>query len=164
MILYREYWYDLVVRHFWKPHLHGPPFFIGLHLGYLLARKRFPKMTKTMSILGWILTLVIIFGVLHVPYPLTLGKTWPRELNTLFDCTNRILWSLSLSWIIYSSASGHGGPIGRFLSLPIFGPLAKISYTVYLTHMLLIWTYMGSRRELSYTSTYTGVSLVQIQR
>lgn len=29
---------------------------------------------------------------------------------------------------------------------------------VYLTHMLLVWTYMGTRRQLSDASYYTGVS------
>ncbi|XP_074602908.1 nose resistant to fluoxetine protein 6-like [Brevipalpus obovatus] len=152
-----EYWLDYVIKFFWRPYLHGPPFFIGLYLGYLLARKRFIRLDRIHIVFWWTIALSTLYFVLHAPYPLTLGETWSKPITVIFDSTNRILWSLAVGWIIYASAAGYGGLFYDFLSHKIFAPFAKITFCVYLTHMLFIWVYMGSRRELTHTSVYNGI-------
>lgn len=56
----------------------------------------------------------------------------------LFESLSRICWSICLSYIIFACAHDSGGPVNRFLSLPIWQPLAKLSYAVYLDHYLVI--------------------------
>ncbi|XP_025017490.1 nose resistant to fluoxetine protein 6-like [Tetranychus urticae] len=153
-----EFWNDFIVNFFWKPYIHGPPFFSGLYLGYLIARKKYIKLTKNVSILAWVMVILALFTVLHAPYPLAIGKTWSKWAVMVYESTSRVIWSLSVSWIIYASASGHGGLIDKFLSLPIFIPFARISYAVYLSHLILIFAYMGSRRSLLFTDSFTAVS------
>uniref|UniRef100_T1KZX0 Nose resistant-to-fluoxetine protein N-terminal domain-containing protein n=1 Tax=Tetranychus urticae TaxID=32264 RepID=T1KZX0_TETUR len=153
-----EFWNDFIVNFFWKPYIHGPPFFSGLYLGYLIARKKYIKLTKNVSILAWVMVILALFTVLHAPYPLAIGKTWSKWTVMIYESTSRVIWSLSVSWIIYASASGHGGLIDKFLSLPIFIPFARISYAVYLSHLILIFAYMGSRRSLLFTDSFTAVS------
>lgn len=70
------------------------------------------------------------------------------------------LWSIAIAWLIYACTQGYGGEypknctlsppslriiiqrhisglVTRFLSLPIFLPLSRISYSFYLVHMAI---------------------------
>uniref|UniRef100_T1KZX1 Nose resistant-to-fluoxetine protein N-terminal domain-containing protein n=1 Tax=Tetranychus urticae TaxID=32264 RepID=T1KZX1_TETUR len=148
-----------IANYFMKPWTHGPPFFIGLYLGYLVAKKKYIKITKNVSMFAQIMAIISMLIVLYAPYPLTIGKTWSKWAVMVYESTSRVIWSLSVSWIIYASASGHGGFINKFLSLPIFIPFARISYAVYLSHSIIIFAYMGSRRNLFFTDSFTAVSV-----
>jgi peptidoglycan/LPS O-acetylase OafA/YrhL len=44
--------------------------------------------------------------------------------------------------------TGNGGLINKFLSWKAFISLARMTYSVYLTHAWIMWTYWGSRRDL----------------
>lgn len=56
----------------------------------------------------------------------------------LFDSLARVAWSISLSYIIFACIHDSGGPINRFLSLSIYQPLSKLSFTIYLIHCLVL--------------------------
>ena len=152
-----EVWTDLVLRHFYRPYLHAGPFFGGLALGVVLAKQQFPKISQTQVYVGWAVAMITFFLVLKGPYAWTIGEHWSRAGAAVFCATNRLFWTASLAWIVWSCSAGHGGAVNTFLSWRPFAPLARMTYMVYLTHMLLIWTYMGSRRQLLDASLYTGV-------
>lgn len=61
----------------------------------------------------------------------------PLEFG-LFESFSRIAWSICLGYMIFACVHDSGGPVNRFLSLPIWQPLAKLSYAVYLNHYLVI--------------------------
>lgn len=61
----------------------------------------------------------------------------PLEFG-LFESLSRIAWSICLSYIIFACVHDSGGPVNRFLSLPIWQPFAKLSYAVYLNHYMVI--------------------------
>ncbi|RWS23795.1 Nose resistant to fluoxetine protein 6-like protein, partial [Leptotrombidium deliense] len=150
-----EYWLDFVLNYFYKPWVHAGPFFIGLILGYFLAKRQFLKLSKRKAIICWIVASVLLITSLHTSYYWNLGNTSSKFVAALHDSTNRIFWSLGIAWVIYACSSGYGGLINRFLSCSAFVPLARLTFMVYLTHMWLVWCYMATRRDLLHTSTYT---------
>lgn len=56
----------------------------------------------------------------------------------LFEALTRVAWSISLSYIIFACIHDSGGPVNRFLSLSVYQPLAKLSFTIYLIHLLVM--------------------------
>ncbi|XP_074597341.1 nose resistant to fluoxetine protein 6-like isoform X2 [Brevipalpus obovatus] len=152
-----EYLDEYAANYFWRPYLHGPPFFIGIQLGYLLAQGKYLKATKVQVLMGWILSLSLMVMIIYGAYPISLGYIWPRWALALFDSTNRIIWSLALAWMIYAMASGYGGWFDSFLSHRYFAPMSKTSYSVYLIHMFVITVYTGSQLNLLQT---TSISLI----
>lgn len=64
----------------------------------------------------------------------------------IWSSVGRIAWSLSVAYIIIACDSGYGGPINDFLSLPLFQPLARISYSTYLLHIFVLNMTMATTR------------------
>jgi peptidoglycan/LPS O-acetylase OafA/YrhL len=56
--------------------------------------------------------------------------------------------------MIWFCVSGNGGIINKFLSLKIFVPLARLTYSVYLVHAWILWYFVGSRRNLIDVNIY----------
>lgn len=60
----------------------------------------------------------------------------------LWASFGRLAWSLVVSWVIYACINGYeGGIINGFLSWSLFAPLSRLTYTIYLIHMHIIFLY-----------------------
>lgn len=69
-------------------------------------------------------------------YPLVqLGNTATSLENGLYISLSRVVWALALSYIIFACVHGYGGPVNWFLSLSLWQPLSRLSYSIYLLHM-----------------------------
>ncbi|KAI8045768.1 hypothetical protein M5D96_001956, partial [Drosophila gunungcola] len=44
-------------------------------------------------------------------------------------------WSMALCWVIFACMHGYGGLANSFLSSPLWQPLSRLSYSVYIWHM-----------------------------
>lgn len=44
----------------------------------------------------------------------------------------RIVWSLVLCYVIFACANGRGGAVKWFLSLPLWHPLSRLSFVIFL--------------------------------
>jgi peptidoglycan/LPS O-acetylase OafA/YrhL len=55
--------------------------------------------------------------------------------------------------------SGNGGLVNRLLSSKVLIPLSRATYSIYLTHMWIVWTFWGSKRELVDVGNYQLVLL-----
>jgi peptidoglycan/LPS O-acetylase OafA/YrhL len=75
------------------------------------------------------------------------GEQYNRLYSGLIFSTCKVLWSLSTASLIWICISGNGSLINKILSSNIFIPLSRLTYSVYLTHVWVIWIYVGSRRE-----------------
>ena len=56
--------------------------------------------------------------------------------------------------------SGYGGFIDKFLSWPVFAPLARLTYTIYLIHLHIMFHFWFSAKETMHYDKYLIVSLV----
>lgn len=78
--------------------------------------------------------------------------------NTLFFMFARPAWSLALSWIIFSCHFGYGGPINWLLSKSIHQVMTRLSFSMYLLHMLIEGVYLSYARTGMHFSEYEIVS------
>lgn len=94
-----------------------------------------------------IVSLVLsIFGVVSLLYLEYLSYqalnepdlNWSPEANIAYISLNRCIWGLCLSGIWLPIALGRDVGVGWVLSWPIWTPLARLSYCVYLTHAHII--------------------------
>lgn len=65
------------------------------------------------------------------------GYEYDRLFNSIFVGAHRVVWSAGLSWIIFACIQGYGGPVNWILSLSMFQVLAKLTYSMYLTHIFM---------------------------
>lgn len=64
---------------------------------------------------------------------------------------HRIIWGVSICWVIYTCVQGYANPLNWFLSHPCWKPLVKLNYSVFLVHQSLI-TLLGRllRNEVTF--------------
>lgn len=76
----------------------------------------------------------------------------------LYDALSRVAWSMGLCYIIFACAHGYGGPVNWFLSLPLWQPLSRLSYAIYLLHFIVIMVQVASIKQVQYFSEMIAVS------
>ncbi|CAI5452121.1 unnamed protein product [Caenorhabditis angaria] len=80
------------------------------------------------------------------------GNLWTPIENAVYSSLGRILWGLSLSWIIFSTYY-RKGMINDFMSLPIWTPLARMSFCAYLIHIMVCGYFFGKNYSEMYFSS-----------
>ena len=73
------------------------------------------------------------------------GKQLSRISHILYQSTSRIIWSIGLSYIIYACATSNGGLINKLLSLNLWIPLSRLTFSAYLIHSTLIYNHYYSQ-------------------
>lgn len=130
-------------------HTRAAPWFIGIGLGYFLFRTtqwrndiavgRRSGLSKKVLGAGWLLGAVCLIAPLLLQHQFVQDEFSPSQLEfALFKTLSKPIWSVGLSWVIFVCASGYGGPVNVFLSWGFFHPLARLSYSIYLIHLLFI--------------------------
>ncbi|CAD6245210.1 GSCOCG00013583001-RA-CDS, partial [Cotesia congregata] len=135
-------------------HARAGPWLLGILLGYLLATgKRLPIPGGRK--LGWILA-ILAFAYSFFTYTVYQKKDykWNIYWETFQAAFARHFWAFGVCWIIYVSAVGHGGLVSKFLSLPIYLPLSRISYSIYLLHYTIQSIKLASDRVPFYFTDF----------
>ena len=105
-------------------------------------------------------TFVMVFGI----YPNLTSHPLNLTTNILYQASSRNVWALALGFIIYSCVVNGGklinlfnylnifqlnefyfviGFIDKFLSLPIWTPLSRLSFSLYLIHYTILTYYIA---------------------
>jgi hypothetical protein len=123
----------------------------------------------------------ISLGTMLISYIWNQGIEPSRVTSVLYLSLHRNIWCICLAWITYECALGRGGNqrtntlsesksnilltvgiVNKLLSSPIFVPLSRLSFGVYLVHLVVIymkyfsqrstiyWTHMGFVSHYSY--------------
>jgi hypothetical protein len=79
--------------------------------------------------------------------------------NAMIVSLMLLLWSSSMSWIIYNCAINRAGILTRILSANYLQPFSRLSFCAYLSHLMLIWFNVQQVRHPITTNTITIVSL-----
>ena len=83
------------------------PYLIGILLGYILhyTRGKDIKISQKLNVLGWQVAFLSAFAVVYGINGQHKGRLSTLE-NTMYNGFQRIAWSLSLSWVIFSCSKG----------------------------------------------------------
>ena len=108
---------------------------------------------------GAVAALGIMVAVLFGLYRSYNGHPTNMTENVLYVGLNRVAWSLAVAYFILCCATGRLTFVNKLLSLPIFLPLSKLSYSCYLVHIFVLEVVTGVHRVLYHYTDYTFVSL-----
>ncbi|CAH1397482.1 unnamed protein product [Nezara viridula] len=136
-------------------YMRAGPWAAGMLCGvFLHSFKNNPmELSKKVLIISWALTvlglcLAIEFDLPFLRWKLNETGVW----SALSNAIQHNLWAASICWIIFSSGTQKAGFVGIFLCWPGFQPLAKISYSAYLVHKVIISLYFGETSGYRYIS------------
>ncbi|XP_063992304.1 nose resistant to fluoxetine protein 6-like [Diachasmimorpha longicaudata] len=145
---------DTMLHFYVTSYTRAGPWLLGITLGWVLSKRQFPPPQKLMYC-GWILT-ILMFAFAFFTYRIfqSPGYEWNPPWEVFYAALGRHIWAFSICWIIYASALGYGGVLSKFLSLPIFIPFGRISYSIYLVHFILLIMKIGAIRTPTYFSDF----------
>ncbi|XP_008549691.1 O-acyltransferase like protein-like isoform X1 [Microplitis demolitor] len=145
---------DMMLYFYIVTYTRAGPWLLGILLGYYLSSNR-NFLPRSIIKLGWCLA-IVAFAYSFFTYRIYQSENY--EWNIYWETFNagiaRHVWAFGVCWIIYVSTMGHGGVLSKFLSLPIYLPFSRISYSVYLIHYVVQTIKASSARVPSFFSDY----------
>lgn len=107
---------------------------------------------------GWIASIATFAAANLAYYSLATVDHNPSAVHqALYNIFSRLLWALAIAYVVFACIHGYGGPVNRFLSLPFWQPLSRLSYAMYLVSVPLMVVSTGSMKHASF---FSGLSLV----
>ncbi|UMM29228.1 hypothetical protein L5515_011695 [Caenorhabditis briggsae] len=117
-----------------------PPFIFGICMGYMMLKTRNMKieMNNGPVFCLWIVSAFLSVSSIFIIHSYNKGDSWTIFQKATYYGFSRIAWSISLCWLIFAVNRGQSGLIGKFMSLPFWTPLGKLTYCAYLCHILIV--------------------------
>ncbi|XP_072376185.1 nose resistant to fluoxetine protein 6-like [Diabrotica undecimpunctata] len=134
-----------------------PPYFIGIIFGYIVYRYKNIKLRRPIRYLAWVAVIGTMFGLILVHLVYTRATSYSPVRSALFNGGARQLWAIAQGCFIILCITDKNGLMNQVLSLPIFQRLVRLSYSFYLTHLIVIWYFVGSKRSAVF---YTNVNTI----
>ncbi|KAH8382324.1 hypothetical protein KR009_002922, partial [Drosophila setifemur] len=154
-------------------HTHCAPWLVGFLFGYFLHLNRGRKFQLSRLVVwsGWFLSLAMMFTSIFALYPAAKWSAPPLSTieESLYYTLTRLGWPLALCWVVFACMQGYGSLANSFLSSPLWQPLSRLSYSIYIWHMFIQEVNSRNVRTSTYFSEYTvirnfwsdfGISLV----
>ncbi|XP_055842470.1 nose resistant to fluoxetine protein 6-like [Episyrphus balteatus] len=86
---------------------------------------------------------------------------FPFDSSVVYAALNeslkRALWAIALAWIVFACHFGYGGLVNSILSHPFWQPIGRLTYSMYLLHMLVQEINYGISKTDAYFSDYTMI-------
>lgn len=114
---------------------------------------------QMVNLFAWTWSLASMLIIIFINYPLIqLDSTaTPLEFG-LYDALSRVIWSIALCYIIFACINNHGGLVNSILAHPLFKPISRLCYSIYLMHFFVIRMTMASIKSSVYFSELNAVS------
>ncbi|XP_055915376.1 O-acyltransferase like protein-like [Eupeodes corollae] len=141
-----------------QTHTRFAPWLIGFGFGYFMHKNRQSQfnISKIVQIVCWFTSFFTLVAIIMGPY----FSIHANGKGTVFEATmyeglKRVSWALAHAWITFACFYGFGGIVDVFLSHPLWQPLGRLSYAMYMMHMPILRMHYGLARTEIYFSTYT---------
>ncbi|XP_076472960.1 nose resistant to fluoxetine protein 6-like [Babylonia areolata] len=149
---------DYMDIYYFKPYNRMGPYIIGLLAGYFLYRTDCKlRISWLVNAVLWALAtacaLAVLFGLSDDSY--TNPVTVP--VAAFYNAVSRTVWGACVAWVVIACVTGNGGFVNTILSWSAFVPVSRLSYCIYLLHIMVIMLYVMNRRA---TIFFDDVNLV----
>lgn len=139
-----------------KPYYRLPAYLVGMILGYIMF-KLDGKKVYISRLTCTALWTVAIFMLMSTVYGLYRGSTvqHSQSLAVFYRTVSSTSWSVAVGWIAFACIKGYGGPVNKILSWSIWTPLARLTFSTYLVHSIVIIVYAFSLRTRVNATLFT---------
>lgn len=132
-------------------------------MGYLILRhqKSAFKISRWTQSFLWIVAPAASIAVLFATKDWnTFDKriTPTLTVSVVYSVFQRIFWSFGIAWISFACATGYGGIVNNILSFKLFIPFSRLSYSIYMVHLIPIFLRVNSMRYTRAWDDYEFVS------
>ena len=119
------------------------------------------KRSVTMRILFYIIGISLTQLVIWIIIPFQTGGYWSTVAQAFYNSLNRVVFLIGVYLCVFAAIFGcRNDPSRYILGHRLFGPLAKVSFCVYLTHFIVVITGTYSSKMDIYWEPYSGIYAV----
>lgn len=136
------------------------PYCMGIFVGYLLYKKPDIKLPKRLTITLWIVLPPLSFTTLLLTYLWNgayadLNMINPSPLvSSIYVALHRFIWTSLLAWIVFACITGRARFLNNLLSWPMFVPISRLSFSIYLVHLpVIMFRALNIRQTIEWTDT-----------
>lgn len=145
-----------------KPYCRIGPYLVGILLGYIIFKNYRLNFSKTLNlvchILLWVVAFVIGLSTVYGFYSSFHGYQLSKAENVIYFIFSRTVWGLALAIVTYVCHYGYGGFVNKFLSLPFWVPLSRLTFNAYLVHEIILEViYSDLRDTIAYADSTMAV-------
>jgi peptidoglycan/LPS O-acetylase OafA/YrhL len=136
-------------------HMRMGPYLVGLLLGLTMHAYKGQEVVinKVVVTVVWVITLATLMAVVFGPYPVHRPQLNETVLQSaLYHSLSRVAWSIAIAWLIFACTHGYGGLIHWLLAHPMWQPLARLSFCIYVLHLPIQIVLLASEKQSIYLS------------
>lgn len=136
------------------------PFLIGM-ITKLLLEYYHSHMSSLSKIIYTIIS--ILFALICIYFPFY-SNHFPRIVLIIYQSISRQCWAFAIGWLVFTCSLNPSGLINRILSWSYWTIIARLSYSTYLIHAILILVQVYNRTSTIHyqTSMMINTFLAQI--
>ncbi|XP_017034569.1 nose resistant to fluoxetine protein 6 [Drosophila kikkawai] len=149
---------------YYTTHARATPWLIGLLFGYFLHHqgKQATKMAAVplwLALALWVVCLSLLLVVIFAVFPYTQdgAESISPLAGAFYLCCSRIAWPLALCWLIWACQNGLAPVIGDLLGWSFWQPLSKLSYCLYIWHLLVETVHVARSKTSLHFSNYDAI-------
>ncbi|XP_068082949.1 nose resistant to fluoxetine protein 6 [Anabrus simplex] len=141
---------------YFTTHNRMSPYLVGMSLGYVFHKigDEPLKLAKVWVILGWCCSLTVVIAVVFGPYRLMQETLYSQLESSIYGGLHHLAWGTAWMWVVFACHKGYGGPVNSLLSAKVFRPIGRLTYGIYLTHLVVLMYNNATLRTAPYLTTY----------
>ncbi|KAK7095528.1 nose resistant to fluoxetine protein 6-like [Littorina saxatilis] len=151
---------NYMMDYYIKPYNRMGPYLVGMVTGYFLYRTDCKcKLPKVVNVICWCVAAACALAVLYGLYHTSQGHPMSLPVSALHNAVSRTVWGAAVAWVIFACVTGNGGFVNSILSWKALVPLSRLTYCIYLLHIMTLYGYLFSRDTVFYYSDANVVVL-----
>jgi peptidoglycan/LPS O-acetylase OafA/YrhL len=125
------------------------PFIIGM-ITKLILEQYHSTLSLIKIIIYTIISMILTMICIYFPF---YSNYFPKFLQIIYQSLSHQFWALAIGWLIFSCYTHHDGLINKILSWPFWSILARLSYSAYLIHTIIILFQVYNRLTIIHYQT-----------
>jgi peptidoglycan/LPS O-acetylase OafA/YrhL len=142
-----------------KPYTRVAPYLIGIGFAFLVQFENFDLLRKWY--VRW--AVYVLCGTAstlstYLTYGFWRDSGWQNWQNVLYATTARSAFVFATGTFMYACFKGHGGVLRSILSVYMWVPIARLTYTAYLVHPIIMFVInFSATTSFHYSAIYASV-------
>ncbi|KAK7095323.1 nose resistant to fluoxetine protein 6-like isoform X2 [Littorina saxatilis] len=126
-----------------KPYNRMGPYVVGMLAGYFLYRTDCRlRISKIVNLSLWALATGCALALLYGLYDAYNGHPVTLPVSAFYNAINRQVWGACVAWVVIACVTGNGGFVNTILSWSALVPLSRLTYCIYLLHIMMMELYL----------------------
>jgi peptidoglycan/LPS O-acetylase OafA/YrhL len=116
-------------------------FIIGM-MTQLIIEQYQSRLSLIKVIVYTIISIILAMICIYFPF---YSNYFPKFVHIMYQSLSRQCWAIAIGWLVFACSTNHGGLVNKILSWSYWTIVARLSYSAYLIHTIIIQVQVYNR-------------------